>query len=99
VVHIWVKVDRSLLLKSARYMPSTDPTNLCWDFDIQVLNEIATLYFAIPPPRTQAVNPFGDMFSSLFGGAASGQQPRRLQPAGAASNPGLDWEWSWAHTH
>ncbi|KXN87212.1 Golgi to ER traffic protein 4, partial [Leucoagaricus sp. SymC.cos] len=57
----------------------------------KALNEVAILYFAIPPPRTQAVNPFGDMFSSLFGGAAPGQQARRtLQPAGASSTPELD---------
>lgn len=55
----------------------------------KVLNEIATLYFAIPPPRTQATNPFGDMLSSLFGGAAPGQPVRHvLQPTGAT--PGLD---------
>ncbi|ETW82772.1 hypothetical protein HETIRDRAFT_240137, partial [Heterobasidion irregulare TC 32-1] len=34
------------------------------------LNEIATIYFAMPPPRTQQANPFGDMLSSLFGGPA-----------------------------
>ncbi|KAF5359572.1 hypothetical protein D9756_002993 [Leucocoprinus leucothites] len=57
----------------------------------KVLNEISTLYFAIPPPRGQAANPFGDMFSSLFGGAAPSQPARRvLQPAGASSTPGLD---------
>jgi len=57
----------------------------------QVLNEIATLYFAIPPPRTQANNPFGDMLSTLFGGGASGQSARRvLQPAGVISTSGLD---------
>ena len=57
----------------------------------QVLNEIATLYFAIPSPRTQATNPFGDMLSSLFGGAAPGQLVRHvLQPTGATPTPGLD---------
>jgi hypothetical protein len=35
----------------------------------QVLNELATLYFEIPPPRTANVNPFGDIMSSLFGGS------------------------------
>ncbi|KAJ3562848.1 hypothetical protein NP233_g9321 [Leucocoprinus birnbaumii] len=56
----------------------------------RVLNEVATLYFAIPPPRTQAANPLGDMMSSLFGGGAPGGQPARrvLQPA--SSTPGLD---------
>ncbi|KAI0295916.1 cytoplasmic protein [Multifurca ochricompacta] len=34
-----------------------------------VLNELASLYFEIPPPRTANVNPFGDIMSSLFGGA------------------------------
>ncbi|PFH45952.1 hypothetical protein AMATHDRAFT_51368 [Amanita thiersii Skay4041] len=47
----------------------------------RVLNEIATLYFAIPPPRNQAANPFGDMFSSLFGGpGTSPSVPRVLTP-------------------
>ena len=32
------------------------------------MNELATLYFEIPPPRTANANPFGDMMSSLFGG-------------------------------
>ncbi|KAH8118144.1 hypothetical protein DFH11DRAFT_1504154 [Phellopilus nigrolimitatus] len=54
------------------------------------LNEIATLYFAIPPPRNQAANPFGDVLSSLFGGAPSGggPGPRVLMPSPAAA--GLD---------
>ena len=55
----------------------------------QALHDIATLYFAIPPPRKQAANPFGDMLSSLFGGPAAGQPGRRvLTPATAAT--GLD---------
>jgi len=37
-----------------------------------LLNEISTLYFAIPPPKGQAANPFGDMMSAMFGGAPSG---------------------------
>ncbi|KAF5379761.1 hypothetical protein D9615_005744 [Tricholomella constricta] len=54
------------------------------------LNELANLYFAIPPPRSQAANPFGDMLSSLFGGPAAAQPTRRmLSPAGAGA-PGLD---------
>ncbi|KIK58047.1 hypothetical protein GYMLUDRAFT_246414 [Collybiopsis luxurians FD-317 M1] len=55
----------------------------------KALYDIATLYFAIPPPRNQAANPFGDMLSSLFGGPAPGQPGRRvLTPATAAT--GLD---------
>ncbi|KAG5643278.1 hypothetical protein DXG03_001245 [Asterophora parasitica] len=54
------------------------------------LNELANLYFAIPLPRTQAANPFGDMMSSLFGGAPAAQPTRRLlEPAGAGA-AGLD---------
>lgn len=58
----------------------------------QTLNEIATLYFAIPPPRTQAGNPFGDMMSSLFGGPAQSQPSRRMLAPGqaASTSPGLD---------
>ncbi|EJD06751.1 cytoplasmic protein [Fomitiporia mediterranea MF3/22] len=53
------------------------------------LNELATLFFGLPPPRNQAVNPFGDMLSSLFGGAPSaGAAPRTLTPGPAAA--GLD---------
>ncbi|KAI9513015.1 hypothetical protein F5148DRAFT_1159911 [Russula earlei] len=33
-----------------------------------VLNELGTLYFEIPPPRTGTANPFGDIMSSFFGG-------------------------------
>jgi hypothetical protein len=55
----------------------------------KALNELATLYFSIPPPRNQAANPFGDMMSSLFGGPAQPQAPRRLQPM-SSSSPGLD---------
>ncbi|KAF7977034.1 hypothetical protein HWV62_4792 [Athelia sp. TMB] len=56
------------------------------------LQELSTLYFAIPPPRNQAANPFGDMLSSLFGGPAGGggaPTPRRAL-APASSDPGLD---------
>ncbi|KAF9460334.1 hypothetical protein BDZ94DRAFT_1266317 [Collybia nuda] len=56
----------------------------------QALNEIAFLYFAIPPPRNQSANPLGEMLSSLFGGQAQAHPARRvLQPAESAS-PGLD---------
>jgi hypothetical protein len=54
----------------------------------KTLNELATLYFAIPPPRNQPANPFGDMLSSLFGGPAQPQAPRRLQPMSPSA--GLD---------
>lgn len=56
------------------------------------LNEIATIYFAMPPPRTQQANPFGDMLSSLFGGpAGSGDtaSTRRAITPGVAGQ-GLD---------
>ncbi|KAF8071578.1 hypothetical protein FPV67DRAFT_1411743 [Lyophyllum atratum] len=56
------------------------------------LNELANLYFAIPPPRGQQANPFGDMMSSLFGGPAAAPPSRRLvAPTGASGGaPGLD---------
>ncbi|TFK73256.1 hypothetical protein BDN72DRAFT_791175 [Pluteus cervinus] len=54
----------------------------------KVLNELGMLYFAMPPPRTQAPNPFGEMLSSLFGGPGAPPPTRRmLTPASA---PGLD---------
>ncbi|KAL5525867.1 hypothetical protein ACEPAG_7204 [Sanghuangporus baumii] len=53
------------------------------------LTEIATLFFGIPPPRNQAANPFGDIFSSLLGGAPSAPVgPRILTPGPPAA--GLD---------
>ncbi|KAF5393607.1 hypothetical protein D9757_000020 [Collybiopsis confluens] len=58
----------------------------------KALYEIATLYFAIPPPRNQAANPFGDMLSTLFGApggtGGSGSGRRLLTPAAAST--GLD---------
>jgi len=54
------------------------------------LNEIATLYFDIPSPRTQAANPFGDMMSSLFGGPAQSQPTRRVLTPATTASPGLD---------
>ncbi|KAJ7590012.1 hypothetical protein C8J56DRAFT_1048180 [Mycena floridula] len=36
-----------------------------------VLRELATLYFAIPPPRSQNANPLGEMLSSIFGSVPS----------------------------
>ncbi|CCM04317.1 uncharacterized protein FIBRA_06488 [Fibroporia radiculosa] len=58
----------------------------------KALIEIAEIYFAIPPPKTQAANPLGDMLSAMFGGAPSGAAPARrvLSPPPAAKLPGLD---------
>ncbi len=61
----------------------------------QVLNELATLYFEIPPPRTANVNPFGDVMSSLFGGSPSpgsgpAAQPRTITPGGSRAHLTLD---------
>ncbi|ESK95893.1 cytoplasm protein [Moniliophthora roreri MCA 2997] len=57
----------------------------------KVLNEIALLFFSIPPPRNQAVNPFGDMLSSLLGGEApGGQSARRVLSPPPAAITGLD---------
>jgi len=55
----------------------------------KVLNELGTLYFAMPPPRNQAANPLGEMLSSLLGGPASSQPARRILTP-ATSSPGLD---------
>ncbi|KAF8621998.1 hypothetical protein AX15_007352 [Amanita polypyramis BW_CC] len=54
----------------------------------KLLHEIGMLYFALPPPRGQAANPFGDMMSSLFGGAGSGAPTRRVLALANASAPG-----------
>ncbi|KAK2462949.1 hypothetical protein APHAL10511_005001 [Amanita phalloides] len=52
------------------------------------LQEIGALYFALPPPRGQPANPFGEMLSSLFGGGTgSSTTGRRMLAPGAA---GLD---------
>ncbi|TDL25625.1 cytoplasmic protein [Rickenella mellea] len=55
-----------------------------------VLSELSTLYFAIPPPRNQAANPFGDMLSSLFGGAPTGAPAPRVLAPGGSTSAGLD---------
>ncbi|KAF9223330.1 cytoplasmic protein [Gyrodon lividus] len=58
-----------------------------------VLGEIATLYFAVPPPRNQPDNPLGAMLSSMLGGGAPGGGPqRRVLTPGLTrpSTPGLD---------
>jgi len=54
----------------------------------RALSEIGQLYFAIPPPRAQAANPFGDMISSMFGGPAPSSAPTRRTLA--PSSAGLD---------
>ncbi|KAF8736697.1 hypothetical protein AX14_014107 [Amanita brunnescens Koide BX004] len=56
----------------------------------KVLHEIGTLYFALPQPRGQPANPFGDMLSSLFGGGGSGTAAPRVLTPGNAASPGLD---------
>ncbi|KAK7690948.1 hypothetical protein QCA50_006051 [Cerrena zonata] len=60
----------------------------------KVLSDLSELYFAIPPPRSQQANPFGDMLSAMFGGAgptAPPPQRRTLAPANSnAGTPGLD---------
>ena len=56
----------------------------------QVLHEIGTLYFALPQPRGQPANPFGDMLSSLFGGGGSGTAAPRVLTPGQAASTGLD---------
>ncbi|TFK27839.1 cytoplasmic protein [Coprinopsis marcescibilis] len=56
----------------------------------KTLSEIAQIYFAIPPPRAQAGNPFGDMLSSMLGGPAAPSQQTRRTLAPAPSNAGLD---------
>ncbi|KZT73173.1 hypothetical protein DAEQUDRAFT_722299 [Daedalea quercina L-15889] len=58
----------------------------------KALIDLAELYFAIPPPRTQAANPLGDMLSAMFGGAPSAAQPARrvLSPPPVTKSPGLD---------
>ncbi|KAI0258365.1 hypothetical protein BC834DRAFT_911820 [Gloeopeniophorella convolvens] len=59
-----------------------------------VLNELATLYFEIPPPRGANVNPFGDIMSSLFGGApgagAVSAPPRTITPGAGRAQLALD---------
>lgn len=56
----------------------------------KVLTELAELYFAIPPPRNQQANPFGDMFSAMFGGAGAPAPPARRVIASGSNAPALD---------
>jgi len=94
VVHTQVKAAHLLLRKSEKYVSMVWVSRNQMISIPQVLNEIATLYFAIPAPRTQANNPFGDMLSTLFGGGAPGQSARRmLQPTGVISTSDLDWNY------
>jgi len=53
----------------------------------KVLNDIGELFFALPTPRGQQVNPFGDMMSALMGGGGPGPQPQRrtLTPSSGSS--------------
>ncbi|KAH9997148.1 cytoplasmic protein [Russula compacta] len=59
-----------------------------------VLNELAALYFEIPPARTANANPFGDIMSSLFGGppgsGPAAAQPRTITPDGGRGQLLLD---------
>ncbi|PIL35636.1 hypothetical protein GSI_02365 [Ganoderma sinense ZZ0214-1] len=56
----------------------------------KALVEIAELYFAIPPPRAQQANPFGDVISAMFGGGAPSAAPARRTLTPATSASGLD---------
>ncbi|KAH9038157.1 cytoplasmic protein [Lactarius hengduanensis] len=59
-----------------------------------VLDELGTLYFDLQPPRTANANPFGDIMSSLFGGApgpsVSATAPRTITPGVVRAQLALD---------
>ncbi|KAI9434236.1 cytoplasmic protein [Lactarius indigo] len=59
-----------------------------------VLDELGTLYFDLQPPRTANANPFGDIMSSLFGGAPGSSvgatAPRTITPGVARAQLALD---------
>jgi hypothetical protein len=59
-----------------------------------VLEELGTLYFDLSPPRMANANPFGDIMSSLFGGApGSGTgttAPRTIVPGVGGAQLALD---------
>jgi golgi to ER traffic protein 4 len=61
---------------------------------LQVLNELAMLYFEIPLPRTTNTNPFGDIMSSFFGGppgsGSASAQPRTITPGAGRAHLTLD---------
>jgi len=84
----------SLTLKFAWYVTKLVDRHKGLDTVSQVLNELATLYFEIPPPRTANVNPFGDIMSSLFGGSPgsgpAATQPRKIARGGARAHLPLD---------
>ncbi|KZS92031.1 cytoplasmic protein [Sistotremastrum niveocremeum HHB9708] len=50
----------------------------------RTLQELASLYFALPLPRAQPANPLGDMMAGLFGGMPGGgaEPQRKLAPPG-----------------
>ncbi|KAH9054633.1 cytoplasmic protein [Lactarius vividus] len=59
----------------------------------EVLDELGTLYFDLQPPRTANANPFGDIMSSLFGGApgsVSTTAPRTITPGVVRAQLALD---------
>lgn len=56
----------------------------------KALNELATLYFAIPPPRGQAANPLNDLLSNLLGGGGSAPPARRVLAPANPGSTGLD---------
>lgn len=70
--------------------------NLRLKLGLQVLNELAMLYFEIPFPRTTNANPFGDIMSSLFGGppgsgsGSASAQPRTITPGAGHAQLTLD---------
>jgi hypothetical protein len=95
VGHTNLAVVSSLTPKSAWYVTKLIDPHKGLDAVSQVLNELATLYFEIPPPRTANVNPFGDVMSSLFGGSPSpgsgpAAQPRTITPGGSRAHLTLD---------
>lgn len=88
-------VESSLIPKSAWYVIELIYSSIQGINQVlQVLNELAILYFEIPPPRTANVNPFGDIMSSLFGGSpGSGPavaQTRTITPGGGRAQLTLD---------
>lgn len=59
-----------------------------------MLNELGTLYFDLSPPLTANANPFGDIMSSLFGGAPGSTigatAPRTISPGVGRAQLALD---------
>lgn len=52
----------------------------------KVLIEIGELFFALPPPKGQQVNPMADIMSALMGGGGPGPQQRRVLTPGPAGS-------------